>query len=143
MENLRSHNKPIDILLQIYNIIKDKSEYIDAKKEIEKFLNSIAYWSPELVELRFWKYIYKICINYFNKDNEECLKIFNIYTENIIKYKHYHNFYEWRQSEINMEKAIERTNILREELFEVTWNPNRDKLWCYDNKSLFYKLRKT
>ena len=33
--------------------------------------------------------------------------------------------------------------IIKDELFEVTWNPDRDKLWCYDNKSLFYKLKKT
>ena len=107
MDNLRSHNKPVDITLQIYNIIKNKSEYDDAKKELEKFLNNIAYWSPELIELRYWKYIYKICINFFNKDNDECRKIFNIYTENIIRYKHYNSFYEWTQSQINMQKAIE------------------------------------
>ena len=143
MDNLRSHNKPVDITLQIYNIIKNKSEYDDAQKELENFLNNIAYWSPELIEIRYWKYIYKICINFFNKDNDECRKIFNIYTENIIRYNHYNSFYEWCQSEINMEKSIKRSEIIKDELFEVTWNPDRDKLWCYDNKSLFYKLKKT
>ena len=63
MDNIRSHNKPVDITLQIYNIIKNKSEYDDAQKELDKFLNNIAYWSPELIELRYWKYIYKICIH--------------------------------------------------------------------------------
>ena len=143
MDNLRSHNKPVDITLQIYNIIKNKSEYDDAQKEFDKFLNNIAYWSPELIELRYWKYIYKICINFFNKDNDECRQIFNIYTENIIRYNHYNSFYEWSQSEINMAKSIKRSEIIKDELFEVTWNPDRDKLWCYDNKSLFYKLKKT
>lgn len=143
MDNLRSHNKPVDIILQIYNIIKNKSEYDDARQEIETILNNIAYWSPELIEIRFWKYIYKICINFFNKDNDECREIFNIYTKNIIRYNHYNSFFEWSQSEINMQKAIERSKIIKDELFEITWNPARDKLWCYDNKSLFYKLRKT
>jgi hypothetical protein len=142
MESLISHNKPIDIILQIYNIIKNKSEYDDAQKKIEKFLNSIAYWSPELVEIRFWKYIYKICIHFFNEDNEDCRKIFNIYTENIIRYKHYNSFYEWNQSQINLEKAIERTNIIRAELQEITMHPDRDKLWYYDNKTAFYKSKK-
>ena len=116
MKYITIYNKPINIVLQIYYIIEHNDKYNNAKKEIEKFLNNLAYWSPELIEIRFWKYLYKICIKYFNNADEISSKIFNIYTQNIKKYNFYKNFDNMSQSQIKLNKSIEKVNIIREEL---------------------------
>jgi hypothetical protein len=120
MKYITIYNKPINIVLQIYYIIEHNDKYNDAKKEIEKFLNNLAYWSPELIEIRFWKCLYKICIKYFNNTDEVSSKVFNIYTQNIKKYSFYKSFDIMSQSQIKLNKSIDKVNIIRKELEKFT-----------------------
>lgn len=137
MESLKIYNKPIDIVSQIFYIIENNSKYYYGKKEIEKFLNNIAYWSPEVIEIRFWKHLYKLCIKFFNNNDDVCKKIFTIYNENIIKYNYYKSFTNWYESQINLIKSIERVNILKSELLETSMGPDRVLKGCLDHNFKF------
>ena len=137
MENLKIYNNPIEIVLKIYHIIENDNNYSYEKEKIKKFLNNIAYWSPEVIEIRFWNYLYKLCIHFFNNNDKVCEKIFNIYTVNINKYKYYKSFQNWKNSQINLINSKKKINIIKNELLEVSMKPDRVLKGCFDQKFKF------